>query len=76
LGRIINPGLYGLGLFTYARQFKPLHTVFKKQESMRFPLFSAPGSVVFLDDDPDFLRMLQLLAPAHWHVRTYQCPSQ
>ena len=43
---------------------------------MSFPLFASPGSVVFLDDDPDYLDMLQLLAPAVWPVRFYLRPAQ
>lgn len=42
---------------------------------MSFPLFASPGSVVFLDDDPDYLAMLQLLAPAAWPVRFYLRPA-
>ena len=43
---------------------------------MSFPLFASPGSVVFLDDDPDYLAMLQLLVPAAWPVRFYLRPAQ
>ncbi|WP_394791701.1 response regulator [Rhodoferax sp.] len=43
---------------------------------MSFPLFAAPGSVVFLDDDPDYLDMLQLLAPPAWPVRFFLRPDQ
>ena len=30
---------------------------------MTFPLFHRPGTVVFLDDDPDYLEMLALVLP-------------
>ena len=36
---------------------------------MSFPLFHRPGTVVFLDDDPDYLEMLALVLPRHWHVQ-------
>ena len=42
---------------------------------MTFPLFHRPGTVVFLDDDPDYLEMLALVLPRHWHVRLFLRPS-
>jgi CheY-like chemotaxis protein len=42
---------------------------------MQFPLFQRPGTVVVLDDDPDFLDMLALALPRHWHVRLFVRPS-
>ncbi|HYF16521.1 MAG TPA: response regulator [Ramlibacter sp.] len=42
---------------------------------MNFPLFHRPGSVVFLDDDPDYLEMLALVLPRHWHVRLFLHPE-
>jgi CheY-like chemotaxis protein len=42
---------------------------------MSFPLFHRPGSVVFLDDDPDYLEMLGLVLPRHWHVRLFLRPN-
>ena len=42
---------------------------------MSFPLFTVPGSVVFLDDDPDYLDMLRLLVPADWSARFYLDPQ-
>ena len=36
---------------------------------MSFPLFQRPGTVVFLDDDPDYLEMLALVLDADpWFV--------
>ena len=43
---------------------------------MNFPLFHRPGSVVFLDDDPDYLEMLGLVLPRHWHVRLFLHPEE
>ena len=42
---------------------------------MTFPLFQRPGSIVFLDDDPDYLEMLALVLPRHWHVRLLSRPD-
>ncbi|MGZ5179657.1 MAG: response regulator [Ramlibacter sp.] len=42
---------------------------------MTFPLFQRPGSIVFLDDDPDYLEMLALVLPRHWHVRLFVRPE-
>ena len=42
---------------------------------MNFPLFHRPGSVVFLDDDPDYLEMLALVLPRHWHVKLFVRPA-
>ncbi|MBG9389749.1 response regulator [Caenimonas aquaedulcis] len=42
---------------------------------MNFPLFHRPGTVVFLDDDPDYLEMLALVLPRHWHVKLFTRPS-
>jgi CheY-like chemotaxis protein len=41
---------------------------------MSFPLFQRPGSIVFLDDDPDYLEMLALVLPRNWHVRLLASP--
>ena len=41
---------------------------------MTFPLFQRPGTVVFLDDDPDYLEMLALVLPRQWHVRLFSRP--
>jgi CheY-like chemotaxis protein len=42
---------------------------------MSFPLFHRPGTVVFLDDDPDYLEMLALVLPRQWHVRLFARPT-
>jgi CheY-like chemotaxis protein len=41
---------------------------------MSFPLFHRPGTVVFLDDDPDYLEMLALVLPRQWHVKLFLRP--
>jgi CheY-like chemotaxis protein len=43
---------------------------------MTFPLFHRPGTVVFLDDDPDYLEMLALVLPRHWHVKLFLRPAE
>jgi CheY-like chemotaxis protein len=43
---------------------------------MSFSLFHRPGTVVFLDDDPDYLEMLALVLPKHWHVKFFMRPVQ
>lgn len=42
---------------------------------MSFSLFQRPGTVVFLDDDPDYLEMLALVLPRHWHVKLFMRPQ-
>jgi CheY-like chemotaxis protein len=42
---------------------------------MSFPLFHRPGTVVFLDDDPDYLEMLALVLPRHWYVKLFLRPN-
>jgi CheY-like chemotaxis protein len=42
---------------------------------MTFPLFHRPGTVVFLDDDPDYLEMLALVLPRSWHLKLFLRPS-
>ena len=42
---------------------------------MTFPLFHRPGTVVFLDDDPDYLEMLALVLPRHWHLKLFLRPG-
>lgn len=41
---------------------------------MSFPLVQRPGTVIFLDDDPDYLEMLALVLPRQWHVRLFSRP--
>ncbi|HEY8048775.1 MAG TPA: response regulator [Ramlibacter sp.] len=43
---------------------------------MSFPLFQRPGTVVFLDDDPDYLEMLALVLPRQWHVKLFLRPNE
>jgi len=43
---------------------------------MSFPLFHRPGTVVFLDDDPDYLEMLALVLPRNWHVKLFLRPVE
>jgi CheY-like chemotaxis protein len=42
---------------------------------MTFPLFHRPGTVVFLDDDSDYLEMLALVLPRHWHLQLFLRPT-
>ena len=42
---------------------------------MTFPLFHRPGTVVFLDDDPDYLEMLGLVLPRQWHLKLFLRPT-
>ncbi len=43
---------------------------------MTLHLFRRPGSVTFLDDDPDYLEMLAMVMPRHWHIRLFVRPAQ
>lgn len=43
---------------------------------MSFPLFRRPGTVVFLDDDADYLEMLALVLPRHWHLKLFIRPTE
>lgn len=43
---------------------------------MSLHLFRRPGSVVFLDDDPDYLEMLAMVMPRHWNIRLFVRPAQ
>jgi CheY-like chemotaxis protein len=43
---------------------------------MSFSLFHRPGTIVFLDDDPDYLEMLALVLPRRWHVKLFMRPVQ
>lgn len=43
---------------------------------MNYPLFHRPGTIVFLDDDPDYLEMLALVLPRHWHVKLFLRPAE
>ncbi len=47
---------------------------------MSLSLFQSPGSIVALDDDPDYLAMLSLVTPKEWYVRFFvhaeECVNQ
>jgi CheY-like chemotaxis protein len=43
---------------------------------MSFPLFHRPGTIVFLDDDPDYLEMLAMVLPRQWHVQLFMRPHE
>lgn len=43
---------------------------------MSFPLFQRPGTIVFLDDDPDYLEMLAVVLPRHWNVKLFLQPQE
>ncbi len=43
---------------------------------MSFPLFQQPGSVVFLDDDPEYLEILAMVLPPSWYVRMFMRPAR
>ncbi len=43
---------------------------------MHFSMFHRPGTVVFLDDDADYLQMLALMLPRRWHVRLFTRPNE
>jgi CheY-like chemotaxis protein len=42
---------------------------------MSFSLFQRPGTVIFLDDDPDYLDMLALVLPRNWRVLLFLRPQ-
>jgi CheY-like chemotaxis protein len=43
---------------------------------MSFPLFHRPGTLVLLDDDPDYLDALAVILPLEWHVRMFLRPTR
>jgi CheY-like chemotaxis protein len=43
--------------------------------ALTISLFHRPGSILFLDDDPEYLEMLGMVIPAHWQVELYSRPS-
>jgi CheY-like chemotaxis protein len=43
---------------------------------MSFPLLHTPGTITFLDDDPDYLDMLALVLPSQWHVELFMRPEE
>lgn len=42
---------------------------------MSFPFYQSPGTIVFLDDDMDYLEMLALVLPKQWPLRLYLRPK-
>lgn len=42
---------------------------------MSLSYFKSPGTVVFLDDDPDYLEMMALVLPQTWAVRLFLHPQ-
>ena len=42
--------------------------------ALSLSLFQRPGSILFLDDDPDYLDMLGMVVPQHWQVELYSRP--
>lgn len=42
---------------------------------MSFPLYQSPGTIVFLDDDLDYLDMLARVMPENRHVRLFLRPQ-
>jgi CheY-like chemotaxis protein len=43
--------------------------------ALTISLFHRPGSILFLDDDPEYLAMLGMVIPAHWQIELYSRPS-
>jgi CheY-like chemotaxis protein len=43
---------------------------------MTFSLIHRPGTVVILDDDPNYLELLAMVLPNHWHIRLFVRPVQ
>ena len=43
--------------------------------SLTLSLFHRPGSVLFLDDDTEYLDMLGMVMPAHWQVELFSRPA-
>lgn len=43
--------------------------------ALTISLFHRPGSILFLDDDPDYLDMLGMVVPPNWQVELYARPS-
>lgn len=43
---------------------------------MSFPLFHRPGTLMLLDDDPDYLEALAMVLPLDWHVRMFVRPTR
>ena len=43
--------------------------------SLTLSLLHRPGSVLFLDDDTEYLEMLGMVMPAHWQVELFSRPA-
>lgn len=43
--------------------------------SLTLSLFHRPGSVLFLDDDAEYLDMLGMVVPVHWQVELFSRPA-
>lgn len=43
---------------------------------MSLSLFRRPGSIIFLDDDREYLEMLKMLLPVQWHVLLHLSAKQ
>ncbi len=43
--------------------------------ALTLSLFHRPGSILFLDDDPDYLDMLGMVVPANWQIELFSRPS-
>jgi CheY-like chemotaxis protein len=43
--------------------------------ALTLSLFHRPGSILFLDDDPDYLDMLGMVVPAQWQIELFSRPS-
>lgn len=43
--------------------------------SLTFPLIHRPGSILFLDDDTDYLEMLGMVIPVHLQIELYSRPA-
>ncbi|MFN3736100.1 MAG: response regulator [Hydrogenophaga sp.] len=43
--------------------------------ALTIPLFHRPGSILFLDDDTDYLEMLGMVVPAHWQAELFSRPA-
>lgn len=43
--------------------------------ALTISLFQRPGSILFLDDDPDYLDMLGMAVPDHWQAELFSRPS-
>lgn len=43
--------------------------------ALTISLFHRPGSILFLDDDTDYLDMLGMVVPSHWPVELFSRPA-